>query len=565
MSQPPSPGLATSLSRRQLLAWRNSMFVIFTVPGLAMASWVARLPAVRDTLGASTAEVGILLFGIAAGSIVGLLASSHIIARLGARTTMRIAVPIGTLGFVVAGVLATFAPNFGLLFAALALFGASFSIWDVAMNVSGAANERLLGRAIMPIFHAFFSFGTMVGAGLGSLAEATGVPIAVHLGLIGVVMLVVVFLAVRHSQSEHTLADGEQELADDDHSKSWRGRLGIWREPRTLFIGLIVLGMAFAEGSANDWLAIAMVDGHGVDNASGAFVFGIFVTSMTAGRLAGVKLLDRFGRVPVLRGSALLAAIGLLILIFGPNPWVAGVGVVLWGLGAALGFPVGMSAAADDPKTAAARVSAVATIGYCAFLVGPPLIGFLGDHFGILGGLLVVLLLVAIAGFASGAAREPAASGQPPEDELGGPRVDKLTTVASSPPRRAPTMLYDFSSVPGMARGGPREDCPHSSELWYNITYHSREDSMSAISATDARKNLFGLIQQVNQDHSPVEVVSKHGNAVIISKADYDALTETDYLLRSPRNAERLLNSIERARRGEVEHHHLVDVDEKDE
>lgn len=86
---------------------------------------------------------------------------------------------------------------------------------------------------------------------------------------------------------------------------------------------------------------------------------------------------------------------------------------------------------------------------------------------------------------------------------------------------------------------------------------------MSAITATDARKNLFGLIQQVNNDHAPVEVVSKHGNAVIMSKADYDALTETEYLLRSPRNAERLLNSIERARRGEVARHDLVAAEDE--
>jgi antitoxin YefM len=85
---------------------------------------------------------------------------------------------------------------------------------------------------------------------------------------------------------------------------------------------------------------------------------------------------------------------------------------------------------------------------------------------------------------------------------------------------------------------------------------------MSAITASDARRNLFGLIQQVNDDHSAVEVVSKHGNAVLISKDDYDALTETGYLLRSPKNAERLLGSLERARRGEVEYHDLVDPDE---
>jgi cyanate permease len=81
--------------------------------------------------------------------------------------------------------------------------------------------------------------------------------------------------------------------------------------------------------------------------------------------------------------------------------------VVAWGLGSALGFPVGMSAAADDPKTAAARVSAVATIGYLAFLVGPPLVGFVGEHVGLLNALLMVLGLVAIAGIVSPAAREP--------------------------------------------------------------------------------------------------------------------------------------------------------------
>ncbi len=119
-------------------------------------------------------------------------------------------------------------------------------------------------------------------------------------------------------------------------------------------------------------------------------------------------VLERFGRVPVLRGTAVLAVIGLLIVIFGPNVYIATIGVALWGLGASLGFPVGMSAAADDPRTAAARVSAVATIGYFAFLVGPPVIGLLGQNFGLLKALLAVLVLVGIAGAVSGAAREPA-------------------------------------------------------------------------------------------------------------------------------------------------------------
>src|SRR5690606_18757310 len=144
-----------------------------------------------------------------------------------------------------------------------------------------------------------------------------------------------------------------------------------------------------------------------VDKPTGAVVFGVFVTAMTAGRLAGPRILDRYGRVAVLRASAGLAALGLLVFIVVPVLWIAVVGVVLWGLGSALGFPTGMSAAADEPRTAAARVSAVATIGYCAFLVGPPVLGFLGEHFGLLHALLLVLVLIVAAGLASGSARKP--------------------------------------------------------------------------------------------------------------------------------------------------------------
>jgi fucose permease len=411
MSPSPAPAHPTSypggLSRAQVVAWRNAMFVIFALCGIGMASWVARLPATRDALAATTLEMGVLIFGLSLGSILGLLTSSHVIARLGARTTMAWAFTIAPLGLALAGVAATVGPSFAVIFLGLAVFGASFSICDVAMNVSGAANERALARTIMPIYHAFFSFGTIAGAGLGVVAEQLAVPIAVHIGIIALIIIVGGHLSLRFLQSEHGVAEGEEPVAADDHSKSWRGRLSIWRDPRTLLIGVIVLGMAFAEGSANDWLSLAMVDGYDLDNSGGALMFGVFVTAMTVGRLCGVLLLDRFGRVPVLRGSAVLAIVGLLVVIFGPNAGVAVVGIVLWGLGSALGFPVGMSAAADDPRTAAARVSAVATIGYCAFLVGPPVIGLLGEQFGLLRALLVVLVLVVGAGLASGAARPP--------------------------------------------------------------------------------------------------------------------------------------------------------------
>ncbi len=407
MTAPSTTSSGRAFVEPGITAWRNALFVIFALSGIALASWVSRLPAVRDALELRIDEVGILIFAIAAGSIAGLVGSSHLIARIGAKPTMLAGVLVIATGLTVAGVGATVGPNFWLAFVGLVFLGASLGITDVAMNVSGAANERALKRTIMPVFHAFFSFGTMFGAGIGALAEFLQVSIAMHLGVIAVILVAAAIGAYRSIQVDTVVEADGSAVADDDHSRSWRGRLSIWRDPRTLLIGLLVLAAAFSEGSANDWLALAMVDGHGFDNSGGALIFGVFVTAMTVARLGGVFLLDRFGRVPVLRASFVLAASGLIIIIFVPNPVAAIIGVVAWGLGSALGFPVGMSAAADDPKTAAARVSAVATIGYFAFLVGPPVIGILGQQVGLLGALLVVLVLCAVGSLVASAAREP--------------------------------------------------------------------------------------------------------------------------------------------------------------
>nr|WP_255253086.1 MFS transporter [Brevibacillus laterosporus] len=148
-----------------------------------------------------------------------------------------------------------------------------------------------------------------------------------------------------------------------------------------------------------------MVDGYGVNALTGSFVYGLFVAAMTMGRLTGGKFLDRFGRERVLLGCSIAATIGLLLVIWGQHYLVASVGVVLWGLGASLGFPVGLSAAGDEPQGAAARVGAVATTGYIAFLVGPPALGFLGEHFGLLRALIAVFIGIIIAGSLSKAAR----------------------------------------------------------------------------------------------------------------------------------------------------------------
>jgi fucose permease len=171
-------------------------------------------------------------------------------------------------------------------------------------------------------------------------------------------------------------------------------------------IGLIVLALALAEGSATDWLPLLMVDGHGFDPASSALVYAGFTAAMTVGRFSGTLILQRFSREVVIRASALSGALGIALVIFSNHPIVAAASVLFWGLGAALGFPVGISAAGDSSEHSAKRVAAVATVGYLAFLIGPPSLGFLGQAFGLRMAMILVLVLVAATALLAPAVRE---------------------------------------------------------------------------------------------------------------------------------------------------------------
>lgn len=400
--------IAPTLDRKTVVAWRNAMFVVFVLSGLGIASWVARLPAVRDNLDLNTSSVGVLIFGMSAGSIVGLIAAPVLLARVGPRVGIVISLMLVSVGLVLIGVGSDLAYSPALTFLGLALFGAGNGSTDVMMNVEAAAAERALGKTVMPLMHAFFSVGTVVGAGIGALASFLSVAVFWHLLFMAVLAAVVVVIAVRYIPIRTALGDADpaSNAPKVPFGERLKSSLRVWRDMRLILIGAVMLGMAFAEGSANDWIAIATVDGHHQDNTMGAVVFAVFVAAMTIGRVAGGPLLDRFGRVPILRGTAVVAAAGLLIFILSDQLWAVIIGAILWGIGASLGFPVGMSAAADDEKNAAARVSAVSIVGYCAFLAGPPILGVLGDAFGILNALFVVLILVVVSFFASPATRE---------------------------------------------------------------------------------------------------------------------------------------------------------------
>ncbi|MGP5199295.1 MFS transporter [Brachybacterium alimentarium] len=370
---------------------RWALYALFLLPGLSMSAWVTRTPIVRDLLDASTAQMGLVLFGLSVGSMIGILSSGPLVMRLGTRpvvlagsTLIVVALPVISLGAVAGMPLLT---AFGL-----ALFGAGMGGGEVAMNVEGAEVEKLGGRPFLPALHGCFSLGTVIGAGLGTLANAVGFPVLPHLVLTSAIGAVLLVWAMRSIPSGVGLISAEERA-----EQTATPRPALWKDTRLVLIGCIVLAMALAEGTANDWLPLIMVDGHGFGATMGSTVFALFAASMTVGRFAGGPIVARVGRSRVLMVSALFAAAGLVLIAFVDSQAVAVAAVVLWGLGASLGFPLALSAAGDSGANPAARVALASTIGYLAFLVGPPTLGFLGEHVGLRHALVVPLAVVLVA------------------------------------------------------------------------------------------------------------------------------------------------------------------------
>ncbi|SED60143.1 MFS transporter [Ruania alba] len=368
------------------------VFATFTLNGFTFANWLSRIPTIRDELHLSEGQLGLIILVGSLGSLLAMPLTGRVIGRIGARASVAIAAAVAAVGLTL-GVTGVATGAVWLLVCGLFVATMGIGGWDVAMNYAGTVVERALDRAIMPWFHGGFSIGTVFGAGVGALVIRAGIGVPLHvLTVIGVALIAVIVCTRGFLPDRAPAADSPEDPDGAARRGPGTSYLRVWFEPRTLMVGLVVLAAALTEGAANDWLALAVVDGFGAPNEVGAVGLAIFLVGMTVMRFLGTALLNRFGRVAVLRLCTALAIIGLGM--FALVPWLplALVGAVLWGMGAALGFPVGMSAASDDPAKAAARLSVVSTIGYAAFLIGPGFIGLLADSIGTRNALLAIMV-----------------------------------------------------------------------------------------------------------------------------------------------------------------------------
>ncbi|WP_409062015.1 MFS transporter [Streptomyces sp. SYP-A7185] len=430
----------TSRLGRPLRRHRVALQLCFAIPGLSLATWVTRTPDVRDQLDASTAEMGLVLFGMSIGSMMGILVAGALVARFSTRPVILsgMALVLASVATMAMGTAVSSAPTvtFGLL-----LLGAGMGLSEVASNVDGAAVERELDRPVLPALHGCYSLGTVAGAVLGVAGAAVGFPVSWHLAIM-LLLVVALFAAV-----VPRLRPGVSRRIKDTDARSAHEATGPVRERRLyldgrlLLIGGVVLGMTLAEGSATDWLPLLMVDGHDMPAGLGSLVYAGFAAAMAVGRFAGGPMVARVGRPAMLGGGALLTTVGIALVSFVDSPVAAGGAVLLWGLGTSLGFPLALSAAGESGPDAAGRVALTSRIGYVALLAGPPALGFLGEHHGLRAAMVPVLLLMLVAAACAPATasrhRRTAATGTGPTEKPAVPPTPGGDATATGHPTRS--------------------------------------------------------------------------------------------------------------------------------
>nr|WP_144712995.1 MFS transporter [Curtobacterium pusillum] len=384
---------------------RAALFATSTMTGFGIASWITRTPAVRDELGASIETMGIVLLGLSVGSMIGILSAGVLVRRLGTRPLIVLGGALPVVGMLLVAVLAPAQLAVGV-WAGLFCIGFGCGLAEIGLNVEAAAVERQLSRPVVPVLHACFSLGTVLGGATGIALTAARTPVIVHLLVATAVMAgLAVFAAVNLRPVDRATPESTTTPASASATALVAPRLRSVLTLQVLLIAVITLAMAFAEGAASDWLPLLMTTDHDAPEAVGSLVFTGFALAMFVGRIAGTPLVARFGRVAVIRVCAAVGAVGVLLVVVSPNPVLAAAAAGVWGLGIALGFPLAISAAGDHPTDGDRRVSVVATAGYVAFLAGPPALGFLGEHLGLQTAMLVPAALLVAALLAAPAVR----------------------------------------------------------------------------------------------------------------------------------------------------------------
>ncbi|POW59746.1 MFS transporter [Candidatus Pantoea alvi] len=363
--------------------------LVFLIAGLGMSSWAPLVPFASQRLALSGASLGALLLCLGMGSLAAMPVTGALVGRFGCRRVIfgSTLVTLATLPL-----LATLETT-GSMAATLIIFGAGLGMLDVAMNVQAVEVEKAASKPMMSGFHGFFSLGGILGAGAVSLLLSVG------LSPLASVALVLLLMALLLAASLPTLMRERLHQPDQPWLVMPRGFVA--------FLGLLCFILFLAEGAVLDWGALLLLQSPEMSTAHAGLGYAVFSVAMTIGRLTGDRIIDRFGRFPVMLTGALTASAGLALAVYLPWPQMALLAFLLVGFGLSNTVPMLFNAVGNQRDMHSnLGISAMTTLGYAGILSGPALIGFISQWLSLSGAfLLIALLLLAVAASARLVAR----------------------------------------------------------------------------------------------------------------------------------------------------------------
>lgn len=474
---------------------RVSLLMLFGLFGVFVTAWGSRAPSVREALGLTVGQLGQLIVVGAVGSLISVMMSGMMVPRLGSRRSFALGAAGSFVGITVVG-LSLFLRQPAVFAVGVLINGLANPYTNVTSNLEGARIEKMMGRPLLPQLHAAFPIGAALGSALGALSAR----LEVHPGwyIIGLAFVITALRAVlirpatalgtpagSHNPA-NTASAGAENVSRETLSPK---RKSAWTEPRTLLLGVLLMAATMSEGSAGNWLNLAVVDSFATPEEFGALAYATFVISMLSVRLLGAKLLQKHGRLKVLYCSGTTALVGLLLFTTAPVLPLAWAGIVFWGAGAAMAWPTVMSAAADEGDRAPQRVSVASSFSSVSMLAVPPVLGMLGDAWGIRNALMLITIAMVASLLATRAARPlPAGRSLPAAGALPvGGAMDEVATDSRAQHQAVSdlsALQHPVSDLPNPQQAG--SELPEPQSVTENPALaHAGKATANAIMAPD--------------------------------------------------------------------------------
>jgi MFS family permease len=368
------------------MPFQRLVMLIFFLQPIAFGSWLPRIPDIQAKLGLGPADLAIALLGMPVGILITLPFAGRFVSRIGGRAT----IIYGFVAFLAVVSLPVFAESIEMLFVALMIVGVALSTLELGLNVEADRAEKTTGLVIMSRCHGFWSLGIMAGSLIGAGAMALQVSAQWSIPVVALLVLPLALAISAQLPAEPKAAAASSPTAP----------VAPFKLPSLALLGIcaFTFGITMTEGAIADWSAVYLKEVLSAGGAATGLGYSVFACLVAAGRFGGDSMKARFGAVAIARGCGSAALVGLLIVLFAPSTLVALIGFGAIGIGVSVGFPLAVTASAGlTDRPAAASVAILSFMALLGFLVGPPVIGFVGEFWGLRAGLAILLVPLTIS------------------------------------------------------------------------------------------------------------------------------------------------------------------------